>query len=43
MGTPVTRSGEEVGCATEGRQVPGAIYHDRASIFEPALRQPLTL
>jgi transposase len=23
--------------------VPGAIYHDRASIFEPALRQPLTL
>ena len=23
--------------------VPGAIYHDRAGIFEPALRQPLTL
>jgi transposase len=23
--------------------VPGAIYHDRASIFEPALRTPLTL
>ena len=23
--------------------VPGAVYHDRATIFEPALRQPLTL
>jgi transposase len=23
--------------------VPGAIYHDRAGVFEPALRQPLTL
>jgi len=23
--------------------VPGAVYHDRAGVFEPALRQPLTL
>jgi transposase len=34
----------EVLAATVRRHgVPGAIYHDRASIFEPALRTPLTL
>ena len=34
----------EVLAATLRRHgVPGAIYHDRATIFEPALRQPITL
>jgi transposase len=34
----------EVLAATLRRHgVPGAVYHDRAGIFEPALRQPLTL